>query len=90
MLLIVGNVVSSGRVVNGIYMINMTPSAGAQKFTIKYSGDDTYKAINIIKTIGVSKDKIRVDIYTLKALTTNTTVKLVITDSVKVLLTLVS
>ena len=78
-----GNVVSSGRVVNGIYMINMTPSAGAQKFTIKYSGDDTYKAINIIKTIGVAKDKIRVDIYTLKALTTNTTVKLVITDSVK-------
>ena len=78
-----GNVVSSGRVVNGIYMINMTPSAGAQKFTIKYSGDDTYKAINIIKTIGVSKDKIHVDIYTLKALTTNTTVKLVITDSVK-------
>ena len=64
-------------------MINMTPSAGAQKFTIKYSGDDTYKAINIIKTIGVAKDKIRVDIYTLKALTTNTTVKLVITDSVK-------
>ena len=78
-----GNVVSSGRVVNGIYMINMTPPAGAQKFTIKYSGDDTYKAINIIKTIGVAKDKIRVDIYTLKALTTNTTVKLVITDSVK-------
>ena len=78
-----GNVVSSGRVVNGIYMINMTPSAGAQKFTIKYSGDDTYKAINIIKTIGVAKDKIHVDIYTLKALTTNTTVKLVITDSVK-------
>ena len=64
-------------------MINMTPSAGAQKFTIKYSGDDTYKAINIIKTIGVAKDKIRVDIYTLKALTTLQTL-------LKVLLTLVS
>ena len=38
-------------------MINMTPPAGAQKFTIKYSGDDTYKAIKIIKTIYVVKDK---------------------------------
>ena len=78
-----GNKITSGNITNGKYTVNLTPKAGTYYYTFEYLGNDMYNASKTVERIDVAKDKIRVDIYTLKALTTNTTVKLVITDSVK-------
>ena len=78
-----GVVVNTGNIVNGEYIINLTPTAGAHRYRILYVGDDTYKEVAILKTINVLKEKVGMDLYTLKAVTTNTTLKILIKDSSK-------
>ena len=77
------NLVSKGSLVNGTYMINLKPEAGIQKYTIKYLGDNKYNASTIIKSLNIRKEKISMDLYTLKASTVNTTLKILIKDSSK-------
>ena len=72
-----GVVVSTGNIVNGEYIINLTPTAGAHRYRILYVGDDIYRQVAILKTINVVKDNSAMDIYTLNTTTTNTQFKIV-------------
>lgn len=78
-----GVVVNNGVIKNGTYYIHLTRNSGLQKYTIKYLENSIYKPVQITKSVNIVKERISMDIYTLSTLTTNTTIKLVISDSQK-------
>ena len=70
-------------VTNGYCYIRPLAWEGNKYYTIKYLENDLYKSAQIYKTININREKSGMDIYTQSALTTNTTIKLIIRNSHK-------
>ena len=70
-------------VTNGYCYIRPLAWEGNKYYTIKYLENDLYKSAQIYKTININREESGMDIYTQSALTTNTTIKLIIRNSHK-------